>query len=57
VQPWVLDVTRWLEPSGGVNRVEYMGRFLGGDPATVGTPGYILMQSSLVLYVGVAPSS
>jgi hypothetical protein len=57
VQPWVLDVTAWLLPEGGVNMVEYRGRYLGGEPGTFGKPGFILMQSSLVLYVGAAPSS
>ena len=57
MQPWVLDVTAWLLPEGGVNTVEYRGRYLGGEPGTFGKPGFILMQSSLVLYVGAAPSS
>ncbi len=51
VEPWVVDVTAWLSPAGRVNRVVYKGLYLGAEPGTYGTPGYIMMQSSLVLYV------
>lgn len=51
VRPWVADVTRDLKPAGGnaQNVLEYVGLFEGHNPDPGATPGYIMMQSSLVL--------
>ena len=59
VQPWVADVAQWLRPAGQENTVEYWGWFRGAEPAPAAgyTPGYILMQSSLVMHWRGAPSS
>jgi hypothetical protein len=44
-------VTKDLKPatSNGKNVIEYLGLFEGRNPDPEATPGYIMMQSSLVL--------
>jgi hypothetical protein len=51
VRPVIFDITADLmhEP-GGSNEIAYFGLFRGGDPSPQQTPGFIMMQSSLVLY-------
>ncbi|CAL5224693.1 g7419 [Coccomyxa viridis] len=51
VRPWVVDVTKDLEPaqSDAQNVVEYLGLFEGHEPDPGAAPGYIMMQSSLAL--------
>ena len=45
------DVTKDLKSthSDAKNVIEYLGLFNGHDPDPEATPGYIMMQSSLVL--------
>lgn len=54
VDPWVadVDVTGDLAApgSGRNNEVRYRGLHLGRDPAPTRNPGYIMMESSIVLY-------
>lgn len=59
VRPWVVDVTKDLEPaqSNAQNVVEYLGLFEGHDPDPAAIPGYIMMQSSLVLEGSFAQSA
>ncbi len=53
VRPWVADVTADLHPSDGPpNQLEYYGLYKGRSPQPQGTPGYIMMQSNLVVYTG-----
>ncbi len=51
VRPWIVEVTKDLKftHSNAENVVEYLGLFEGRDPDPEATPGYIMMQSSLVL--------
>lgn len=48
VPPHIFDVTKYIRKAGKNNTVNYQGLFLGRDPNPVATPGYIMMQSSLV---------
>jgi hypothetical protein len=53
VRPWVADVTADLHPSDGPpNQIEYYGLYKGRSPQPQRTPGYIMMQSNLVVYNG-----
>ena len=51
MRPWVVDVTKDMKPapSNGKNFIDYLGLFEGRNPDPEATPGYIMMQSSLVL--------
>jgi hypothetical protein len=50
VKPWVVDVTAHLGPPGAENTIVYYGLFQGQDPQPQQQPGFIIMQSNLVLY-------
>ncbi len=55
VFPWVLDITTWLRQPGHHNSLTYSATFNGGlEPCQHDQPGYIMMQSSLVLYIAPA---
>ena len=51
VRPWVADVTDNLKTkhSDAKNVIEYLGLFNDHDPDPEATPGYIMMESSLIL--------
>ncbi len=51
VRPWVADVTDDLKTkhSDAKNVIEYLGLFNDHDPDPEATPGYIMMESSLIL--------
>jgi len=51
VRPWLTDVTADLYAAGSrENVIEYLGLFDGAQPNPQAVPGYIMMQSSLILY-------
>ncbi|KAK9821321.1 hypothetical protein WJX81_001912 [Elliptochloris bilobata] len=51
VRPWLADVTADLHaPDGPPNQVEYYGLYKGRSPQPQSTPGFIMMQSNLVVY-------
>lgn len=47
----VFDVMEDMASAGQVNNIIYKGLFRGSDPDPKHNPGYIMMQSSLVLYM------
>ncbi|KAK9834955.1 hypothetical protein WJX84_012406, partial [Apatococcus fuscideae] len=49
VEPTVFDVTEEMAPAGSLNHVSYQGLFQGKDPDPQQPPGYIMMQSSIIL--------
>ncbi|KAK9835916.1 hypothetical protein WJX74_010910 [Apatococcus lobatus] len=51
VNPTVFDVTEEVANDGKLNNITYKGLFRGLDPNPKGNPGYIMMQSSLILYL------
>ena len=51
VRPWLADVTADLHPPGGPpNQIEYYGLYQGRSPQPQRTPGFIMMQSNLVVF-------
>lgn len=51
VKAWVADITADVAPAEGTtNTIVYYGLLHGQDPQPQQPPGYILMQSNLVLY-------
>lgn len=51
VRPWLADVSADLHaPDGALNQVEYYGLYRGRSPQPQSNPGYIMMQSNLVVY-------
>lgn len=51
VRPWLADVSADLHaPDGPLNQVEYYGLYQGRSPQPQSNPGFIMMQSNLVVY-------
>ena len=51
VRPWVVDIAQDLRSQSLDNEVTYHGRYQGHDPEPEGQPGFIMMQSNIVLYI------
>ena len=51
VRPWLADVSADLHaPDGPLNQIEYYGLYKRRSPQPQSNPGYIMMQSNLVVY-------
>ncbi len=51
VDPVLFDITEDLAAGGAQNEIAYKGLFRGSDPDPQRSPGYIMMQSSLIFYL------
>lgn len=50
VRPWVVDVSADIKRHPDTNEITYHGHYQGADPQPTGEPGFIMMESNLVVY-------